>query len=200
MASTRSGVSAKQLQRELGVTYKTAWRMFHQIRKMMSDEETPLSGEVEVDETYVGGKASNRKYVKHIKSKQIVMGMVERNGRAKVRHIKKARAGSLLPQITENVSPDATVYSDQLPAYNKLPKLGYEHRLINHFETYVNHDVHTQNVENLWSHIKRGITGVYRHVDSKYLQAYVNEYAFRYSRRKDIQPMFWSLIEQVQKV
>ncbi|MCL4339236.1 IS1595 family transposase [Patescibacteria group bacterium] len=202
MTATRAGISAKQLERELGVTYKTAWRMFHQIRKMMYDDKTPLGGEVEVDETYVGGKALNRRYAANFneKPKEVVMGMVERGGQAKVRHVISSGTRSLLPQITKNVKIGAQIYTDQWPAYDTLPKLGFSHKSINHLEAYVHNNVHTQNIENLWSHIKRGIMGVYRHVDPKYLQAYVNEYAFRYSQRNNPQAMFWALMERVQKV
>lgn len=202
LTATRAGISAKQLERELGVTYKTAWRMFHQIRKMMTDDNTRLGGEVEVDETYIGGKGENRRFVANFneKPKEVIMGMVERQGRAKVRHVKGSGARSLLPQIYKNVKPNTQIYSDQWGAYRTLPKLGFKYNSINHLESYVNKSVHTQNVENLWSHIKRGITGVYRHVDSKYIQAYVNEYAFRYSQRNSSQAMFWALMGRVQKV
>lgn len=202
MTATRAGISAKQLERELGVTYKTAWRMFHQIRSMMSDDKEPLKGEVEVDETYVGGKGYNRRFVPHFseKPKQVVMGMVERGGHAKVRHVQSSGTRSLLPQIQKNVIPETQIYSDQWGAYKTLPKLGYKHDSINHKIKYVKNNIHTQNVENLWSHIKRGITGVYRHVDAKYLQAYVNEYAWRYSHRKQSGMMFELLLGQVSKV
>lgn len=201
MTTTRAGISAKQLQRELGVTYKTAWRMFHQIRKMMSDDPTPLKGDVEVDETYIGGKGMNRRFVPSFseKPKAVIMGMVQRGGKAKVRHVQSSGTRSLLPQIQKNVELNTQIYSDQWGAYETLPRLGYRHLSINHKETYVNYNIHTQNVENLWSHIKRGITGVYRHVDPKYLQAYVDEYAFRYSNRMSHQPMFLILMNRVQK-
>lgn len=201
MTSTRAGISAKQLERELGVTYKTAWRMFHQIRKMMSDDKNPLTGEIEVDETYVGGKGFNKRYEANFnqKPKQVVMGMVKRGGEAKVRHVISSGARSLLPQIKENVEPNSRIYSDQLGAYRTLNKLGYKHLSVNHLEEYVNNNIHTQNIENLWSNLKRGITGVYRHVDAKYLQAYSNEYAFRYSHRNSQKAMFWALMERVQK-
>ncbi len=126
--------------------------------------------------------------------------MVERGGKAKVRHVISAGTRSLLPQIQENVQPNSRIYSDQLGAYRTLSKLGYKHESVNHLEEYVNNNIHTQNIENLWSNLKRGITGVYRHVDAKYLQAYSNEYAFRYSHRNSQKDMFWALMERVQKV
>ncbi|HEX9679718.1 MAG TPA: IS1595 family transposase [Candidatus Saccharimonadales bacterium] len=200
MAQTRAGISAKQLERMLGVTYKTAWRMFHQIRKLMADDEDMLSGEVEVDETYVGGKSDGRGRTKgrHIGDKAVVMGMVERQGRAKVRHVKSSGSRSLIPELQAGIKGGSQIYSDQYPVYINLDKLGYKHASVNHQTNFAIGLTHTQNVENLWSHIKRGIIGVYRHVDPKYLQSYVDEYAFRYSHRK--QPhgaMFDSILSRV---
>jgi transposase len=200
MASTRAGISAKQLERELGVTYKTAWRMFHQIRKMMGDDNSiNLSGEVEVDETYIHPNPQKRSTAKKHNS-QIVFGMVERGGKAKVRHVKSSGVSVLIPEIHKGIESASTIYSDEWRAYSKLKIWGYEHSTIKHIDNrYVEGVVHTQNIENLWSTMKRGIKGVYRHVDAQYLQAYADEYAFRYSHRNDLQPMFWALIDRVEK-
>lgn len=201
MASTRAGISAKQLERELGVTYKTAWRMFHQIRSMMSDDEdSNLTGEVEVDETYIGANPQKRSTAK-AHSSQIVFGMVERKGKAKLRHVKSAGARVLQPEIERSVDNRAVIYSDEWRAYKKLPGLGYQHQTVNHKDhQYVIGVSHTQNIDSLWSTMKRGIKGVYRHVDAKYLQAYIDEYGFRYSHRNDYQPMFWAIASCIQKV
>lgn len=204
MGATRAGISAKQLERELGVTYKTAWRMFHQIRKMMGSDLDQLSGEVEVDETYihadpqkntrVKAKQPNHRYY----DSEVIFGMVERGGRAKVKHVKSSGRRVLEPEIIGNVKGNSTIYSDQYGGYRKLPTRGYGHFAIKHSgKQYVDGGTHTQNVENLWSNMKRGIRGVYRHVDPKYLQAYADEYAFRYSHRNDYQPMFWALLGKV---
>lgn len=200
MASTRAGISAKQLERELGVTYKTAWRMFHQIRKMMGDDEDDnLSGEVEVDEMYLSPDTTKRSTADPKRS-QVVFGMVQRGNKAKVRHVESSKADILLPKIEQSVDTTATIYSDEHRSYNKLTDMGYRHGKIRHsYKEYVQGTVHTQNVENLWSNMKRGIKGVYRHVDPQYLQAYADEYAFRYSHRNDFQPMFWALIDRVSK-
>lgn len=112
MTATRAGISAKQLERELGVTYKTAWRMFHQIRKMMAADDKPLSGEVEVDEMYLGANPLRRSTAKP-HNKQIVFGMVERGGRAKVKHVQSAGVRVLQPQIVKNVGAKAVIYSDE---------------------------------------------------------------------------------------
>lgn len=198
MSATRAGISAKQLERELGVTYKTAWRMFHQIRKMMGDDEQ-LEGEVEVDETYMHPNPQRRSTAKAHNS-EVVFGMVERGGKAKVKHVKSSGKRVLIPEIQQGVKAGSFVYSDEWKAYDKLPMYGYPHASIKHSANrYVDGSVHTQNVENLWSNMKRGIRGVYRHVDAQYLQAYIDEYAFRYSHRSDFQPMFWVLLDKVTK-
>lgn len=203
MTQTRSGTSAKQLERMLGVTYKTAWRMFKQIRMLMSQTDgNLLTGVVEIDETYVGGSGTNRKFKWHgtHDNKEIVMGMVERNGKVYLKHVPDTYNYTLLNQIKEHVDPTATIMTDQLPTYLRLPKMGYEHYYVNHHKTYVTHGtIHTQNIENMWSGIKRGIYGVYRKVSPKYLQAYVDEYGFRYNNRKNPM-MFDVLLGQVTEV
>jgi transposase len=207
MASTRAGISAKQLERELGVTYKTAWRMFHQIRSMMADDEDDsLTGEVEIDETYMHADPSKNTRIKpklpgkRYYNSEVIFGMVERKGKAKVRHVKASGVRVLKPEITKSVDPQAIVYSDEHRSYYNLYKSGYKHWAINHgSQEFVVGRIHTQNVENLWSNMKRGIRGVYRHVDAKYLQAYANEYAFRYSHRNS-SSMFWAIMDRVTKV
>lgn len=193
MAQTRAGISAKQLERELGVTYKTAWRMFHQIRQLMAGDSGLLTGEVEVDETYLQPRPFMKKKLNptrrlgsnYADNSQIIFGMVERGGRAKVRHVKSNGARVLQPEIEQNIQKNTTIYSDEWRSYNKLEQMGYPHFTTNHRrEEFVKGNNHTKNVENLWSNMKRGIKGVYRHVDAKYLQSYIDEYAFRYSYRK----------------
>lgn len=199
MANTRAGISAKQLERELGVTYKTAWRVFHQIRKLMTADDDKLDGDVEVDEMYLGGNPQKRSTAQG-NNHQVIFGMVERGGRAKVKHVKSSGVRVLQPEIDKNVSTTATVYSDEHGSYRTLVRRGYAHQTINHSkQQYVIGQTHTQNVENLWSNMKRGIKGVYRHVSSNHLQQYANEYAWRYSHRNDYQPMFWSLMGRVEK-
>ena len=199
MIKTRSGISAKQLERELGVCYKTALRMFRQIRGLMEENNGDLlTGDVEVDETFIGGKGTNRRYVwnGNEKEKQVVMGMIQRNGKAYLRHIPNVGKWTLLKQVQDNISPKARVITDEWPGYIQLPRYGYLHDVINHKETYVNGDIHTQNAENVWSNLKRGIYGVYRHVSKKYLQSYVDEFAWRYNHRHEPN-MFELLLNQV---
>lgn len=196
MTATRAGISAKQLERELGVTYKTAWRVFHQIRKMMASGGQ-LSGDVEVDEMYIQADPAKRSSVTPHNS-QVVFGMVERGGKAKAVHVRSAGVRVLIPEIKAGIKAGSMVYSDEHRSYLKLPMHGFPHETVNHSrQEFVRGTIHTQNVENLWSNMKRGITGVYRHVDAAYLQAYIDEYAFRYSHRNDHMPMFWALMLQV---
>lgn len=201
MANTRSGVSAKQLQRELGVTYKTAWRMFKQIRMLMAEVGGGmLDGIVEVDETFVGGKTTNRKskYGLGPVNKQVVMGMVQRGGKVYMKHVPNTGKWTLLNQIKTNVSPKARIYTDEYSSYKNLPKFGWEHDLVKHSAyEFARGEVHTQNIENVWSHLKRGLTGVYRSVSPKYLQAYADEYSFRYNHRDEQARMFEILLRQV---
>lgn len=202
MASNKSGTSATQIQRELGVTYKCAWRMMHQIRSMMVDE-APFKGEVEIDETFVHPNVYKRSSAQKkfgdtgMRKGAVLFGMTERGGRARIIHVKSAGARVLQPLIRENVEQGTLIHSDGYLAYRKLPSMGFEHRWTDHSKLqFYTEDSYTQNIENLWSHLKRGIKGVYRHVDPNYLQLYANEYAYRYSRRKE-KIIFWSLIKEV---
>lgn len=206
ITKTRSGISAKQLQRELGVTYKTAWRMFKQIRMLMADSSGgSLGGIVEADETFVGGKSKNRASVwtqgVEEKQKEILMGIVQREGNVYIKHIPNTGKWTLLKQIKDNVSPKARIYTDDYRGYIGVKYYGYEHASVNHSAgEYVRGEVHTQNIDNVWSHLKRGIFGVYRIVSSKYIQAYADEFAFRYNHRKLDGDMFYALLRQIATV
>ncbi|MBI2616612.1 IS1595 family transposase [Candidatus Gottesmanbacteria bacterium] len=199
MIKTRSGISAKQLERELGVCYKTAHRIFKQIRMLMDEGNgDKLTGNVEVDETFIGGRGVNRRYKPNFSEipKEVVMGMIQRNGKAYLRHIPNTGKWTLLKQIRDNVDVKARVITDQWLAYGSLPKYGYKHDFVNHQETYVKGDIHTQNAEMMWSILKRDIYGVYRHVSAQYLQNYANEYAWRYNHRNS-EDMFTDLLKQI---
>ena len=201
MGSTRCGISAKQIQRETGVTYKTAWRIFKQIRTLMSEDLQLEGPTVEIDETYVGGK---RKYgvgrpMGGDTKKTPVLGIVERKGRAIARLIPDVKASTMVPIIRERVLPESLVYTDELDSYNTVSQgRRYTHRRIKHAEkVYVIGNIHTNTVEGFWSLIKRGIGGVYHSVSRKYLQSYLDEYSFRYNRRDQGNLIFKSLLEQV---
>ena len=202
MSATRCGISAKQIQRETGVTYKTAWRMFKQIRTLMSEEISLEGAAVEMDETYVGGKRRNGKRGRPAANdgkKTCVVGAVEHGGKVIAVASSDASKKTLHGVAKEYILPDSIVYTDEWRGYNGLSKVnGYQHRRINHSAgVYVVGTTHTNTIEGFWSLVKRGIGGVYHSVSKKYLQTYLDEYSFRYNRRNNGQPMFTSLLEQV---
>ncbi len=211
MGSTRCGISAKQIQRESSVTYKTAWRMFKQIRSLMSDRDLQLEGPtVEMDETYYGGvrKKGHGRPMRGDKTKIPVVGIVERKGRAIARATQDVTGATLLPLVRDYVLPESTVYTDEYKAYGGIENIhkpdganaGYIHRRINHSaKVYVHGDIHTNSVEGFWSLIKRGIGGVYHSVSQKYLQTYLDEYSWRYNRRDQGNLLFKALLEQVSR-
>lgn len=206
MTSTRCGISAKQLERELGVTYKTAWRMAHLIRaRLMAQDGEPLEGAVEMDETYVGGrrklygrKGSGRPG-QDDPVKTPVFGIVERGGRVFATPVASVKSETLLPHVIERVLPGSTVYSDELKSYDAIGHMGrgYNHRRIHHSErVYVSGDIHTNTIEGFWSLTKRGISGVYHAVSRKHLQGYLNEYAWRYNERNNPRAKFSTLLRR----
>ncbi|MFZ0802208.1 MAG: IS1595 family transposase [Terriglobales bacterium] len=205
MAQTRCGISAKQIQRETGVTYKTAWRMFRQIRSMLDESEsgTKLGGSqkpVEVDEMYVGPRTKRLRSIP--KPKTPVVGLVQRKGSVRAFVVADVKKDTLHGLIKEHVLPSNLVFTDDFPAYDGLSRTphNYYHRRIRHSErVYVTGDVHTQTIEGFWGLVKNGIRGVYHNVGRHYLQTYLNEYSFRYNRRFDEQPMFMSFLKQVEK-
>jgi transposase len=203
LANTKSGVSAKTLQRQLGVTYKTAWRMMHQIRLLMTTEAIQLSGEVEADETFVHANTFKRSSARKRygydarRTGQVVFGIVERGGKVKVWHVRSSGARVLRPLIQDNIPLGTRIHTDGYLAYRPLNNMGYEHRWTDHSKgQFYTEDSYTQNIENVWSHLKRGIKGVYRNVSAQHLQKYCDEFAFRYSYRHH-PSAFWVLMEQL---
>jgi transposase len=200
MTSTRVGVSAKQIQRETGVTYKTAWRMMKQVRKLMAETIT-LTGPVEMDEAYFGGSDEHKH--KHLrgKKKTPVLGMVERAGRVVAQVVPDVKVSTLAPVVRNTIEPGSMAISDEASAYQIAAFDRFDHMTVNHSRGYVDGNAHTNTIDGFWSLVKRGITGVYYQVGIEYLQSYLNEYAFRYNRRKVMRPMFSLLAERtVQQV
>ncbi len=204
MASTRCGISAKQLERELGVTYKTAWRMFNKIRSLMAEDPGKMSGTVEVDETYIGGRRhfgsrqeAARAWSQH---KQVVAGHAQRGGKIRARHLPDGTAGILVPLVHEYILPRSNVYTDELPAYAGLNKAGYKHQRVHHSaKVYVSGDAHTNTIDGFWALLKNGISGIYRGVSSRHLQSYLDEYTFRYNNRANPRGIFNAMASRVQK-
>jgi len=207
MGSTRCGISAKQIQRETGVTYKTAWRMFRQIRTLLSEDGLQLEGStVEMDEMYHGGKRRHQggqgrpSYGSH---KIAVVGMAERStptraGRVVARVAPDATKKTLHGLAKEYILPSSTVFTDDFVSYDGLQAEGYVHKRIRHSaRIYVSGDIHTQAIEGFWSLVKRGIGGVYHNVSAKYLQTYLDEYSFRYNRRNMGNQQFRAILRNV---
>lgn len=217
MAQTRGGISAKQIERETGVTYKTAWRMCNEIRKRLGENGTMLGAisknsasddndnnrpDVEMDESYFGGKPRKNDETPRKRGrgtdKTPVFGMVERKGRIKAVVVPDTKMKTLTPIIEESVQKGSNVHTDEYPSYNRLAQKGYNHsRILHQLEIYVMGNVHTQTIEGFWALVKNGIKGVFHHCSRKYLQDYLNEYSFRYNHRNELQPMFLTMLHTV---
>ena len=194
MVNAKNGVSSYEIARNLGVTQKTAWFMMHRLRLVLQkgSMDRKLMGEVEVDETYIGGKARNMHKNKQLKMqrteghfrKAVVVGMLERKGEVRTAVINRASVALLSNQIKKHIVPGSTMYTDQLGSYTKIGR-EYAHNVINHAETYVRGNVHTNSIENFWSLLKRGIKGTYVSVEPFHLFRYLDEQSFRFNTRKD---------------
>lgn len=189
VCSSKKGISALQLQRQLGIgSYRTAWSLNHKIRKAM--EESPdfckLFGYVEADETYVGGKGKGKRG-RGSESKTPVIGLVQRNGKAKVKPVKHVDSKTLKEFIVDNVDTFSKILTDEWPAYNGIGKyFDFGHGVVNHRSgEYVRGDISTNWIESFWSLLKKGIGGVFHHVSVKYLGLYCDEFCYRWNTRKD---------------
>jgi transposase len=200
MGSTRCGISAKQIQRETGVTYKTAWRIFRQIRSLLSEDLQLEGSTVEVDEMYVGGRTKRRNMIERPKTP--VVGVVQRkSGRVVARVTADTKKPTLHGFIKEFVLPGSVVFTDDYPAYDGIEGPKYRHYRIRHSEkvyvTGAQGQIHTQTIDGFWSLVKRGLGGVYHSVSKKYLQTYLNEYSFRYNRRDSGNLIFFAILGKV---
>jgi transposase len=189
---SKNGLSACELQRHLGVTYKTAFRMLHQIRTLIENDESLFSGVVELDETFIGGKNKNRHWDKKVKNSQgrsyqdktPVFGVLERGGRVNAYAIADTKGDTLKPLVYKYVELDSVIMTDEYNAYRGL-SVYYDHQICDHSRRqYVNGDCSTNGLENFWSIVKRSINGSYIKVSKKYLQLYLNECVFRFNNRK----------------
>ena len=195
--TTRHGVATKELQRQLGVTYKTAWRMGHEIRKFMAktDGEWPLGGAVEADETYVGGRTSGGKRGRGASNKTVVFGLAERGGDVMANVVPNVRKRALQPIIADNVEQGSTIHTDELRSYWGLGRIGFKHRTVNHGAgEYVSGNSHVNSIEGFWARLKLSIRGTHVHVSQKHLQKYVKEFEFRYNMRTNPGRMFDRLL------
>lgn len=212
--NAKKGISGCQLQREIGVTYKTAWRILKQIRIAMQARnfKNTFTNIIEIDETYVGGKPQkgpNGMLDVNPKSKRgrgsnktPVVGVIDRQNKQVYAKValpnnkgQKLTGKQLLSILDEVTCKGSTVISDEFRSYNILSKSGFVHFKVDHSKEFASGDIHTNNIEGFWSNLKRGIIGIYHSVSVKYLQNYVNEFTFRYNHRLN-QSIFDALIKQ----
>jgi transposase len=191
--TTRHGVPAKELQRQLSVNYKTAWRMGQEIRKYLGyvDGDPTLEGHIEIDETMLGGKKSGGKRGRGAPGKMVVFGMVERGGDVMTRVVDNVKRATLEPHILANVNKGATISTDELKSYAKLARRGFKHGAVNHArEEWTHGAFHTNTIEGFWSLLKRSIKGTHVHVSRRHLAKYLCEFEFRWNLRHEPEVMF----------
>lgn len=196
---TRHGVSAKELERQLGVTYKTAWRMGHKIRELLgkSDIHTMLSGHVEVDETYVGGVRKGKRG-RGAEGKTIVVGMKQRGGAMRTAVVENVKKSTLQAVVTSNVEIGSTVSTDELRSYNLLEPHGYVHGTVQHgIGQYVDGAHHVNSVEGFWKLFKDSVRSTHIHISKKHAESYLKEFNFRSNHRSMGNAMFDLIIAAV---
>ncbi|MBZ5609804.1 MAG: IS1595 family transposase [Acidobacteriia bacterium] len=193
IVNCKNGISSYEVARDLKVSQKSAWHMLHRIRLAMQDDLTGgmLGGEVEVDETFIGGKARNMHRSRRIKAnvqsaqkgKTVVLGLLEREGKVRATVIPDRSKKVMQENVRGNVEPGSNLYSDEAAHYWRMDD-EYIHGIVNHMEAYVKGNIHTNGLENFWSLLKRSIGGSYVSVEPFHLFRYIDEQAFRFNNRK----------------
>ncbi|MBC5825187.1 MAG: IS1595 family transposase [Candidatus Eremiobacteraeota bacterium] len=206
LTTNHKGISSVQLAKQVGVTQKTAWFMDHRIRKAMKQSNGQLSGIIEIDETYVGGKERNKHAAlrtrgtqgRSVKTKTPVFGMLQRGGEMRAKVVNDVRMVTLEKYIVESVRIGSTLYSDELNSYDRIGKL-FPHERIRHAQgEYVRGSVHSNGAESFWALFKRGYIGIYHFMSAKHLQRYVDEFAYRFNtNEREFQGVFGDLVHKV---
>ncbi|MCX6096598.1 MAG: IS1595 family transposase [Candidatus Bipolaricaulota bacterium] len=189
MVESKKGISAKQIERTIGVSYPTAWYMMHRVRSAMKTDgnEASLFGILEMDETYVGGKERGigpGRPGKRSKNTAI-LGIIERNGRVQCRAVQNVGMREIMDFATSAVRHGAVdvIYTDQMASYRIFDSV-YPHKPVNHVVSFVDGDIHTNGIEGFWSLLKRGINGAFHHVSAEHLPRYLDEFMWRFNHRR----------------
>ena len=197
-SNAKSGISAKEMERQLEVTYKTAWRILHLIRKAL-EQDGKLSGDVEMDSAFFGGRfksgKDNARQKEAIAAKTVVMGAVQRGGKARLLIVPDNKAKTHGDFLNEMIDPQGTrLLTDKTNRLDKVA-VGFNRHSVDHGRgEYVRGDVHANTIEGFWSHIKRSITGTHKVVSKKYLQEYLNAFVFHRNNRYSDKERFWALL------
>lgn len=198
-SNAKSGISAKEMERQLGVTYKCAWRILTFIRKALAQDSDKLKGDVETDGAYFGGKRNagknNEKLSEAVADKSIVMAAVERGGKMKAEVVRSMGSITAEEFLKKNVEPTGTrLMTDKSLIYNRIARSFERHSVDHHRGEFVRGDIHVNNIETFWSHVKRSIKGTHKVISKKYLQSYLDGFVFHYNKRHNDRERFASLL------
>lgn len=197
MSNSKNGVSAKELQRHLGCTYKTAWRIAKKIRSLMKQDSDKLNGTIEADEAYIGGRKKGITGRGAI-GKTPVIGMVQRGGKVKAKQVSDVQTHIVIKELKDNIQFGSRLITDDYTIYKKVGRIGLFHDSINHLKgKYVNGDIHTNTIEGFWSQLKRSIDGTYHAISPKHLQSYVDEFAYHWNSRSFSTSVFHNLLSRL---
>lgn len=197
-SNAKSGLSAKQLERHLAVTYKCAWRILNEIRSSLVQGLERLNGQVEADSAYLGGKQTQVKSRSEaILSKPVAFAAIERGGGVKAKIVQGTGGIPTWRFLTDSVNPGSKLFTDKHRSYTRMEKI-YKLRSVNHSaHEYVHHDAHTNTVESFWSHVKRSLKGIHKSVSTHHLQSYLDAFAFHYNNAHNDRKRFETLLQLV---